>query len=43
MERHAANENLPGLPPDIDYTQVRGLSKEVQIRSPRNDRNTRPG
>jgi len=31
VERHAANENLR-LPADLDYTQVRGLSKEVQIK-----------
>ncbi|MBL8310205.1 MAG: tRNA uridine-5-carboxymethylaminomethyl(34) synthesis enzyme MnmG [Burkholderiales bacterium] len=31
VERHAANENLR-LPPEIDYAQVRGLSKEVQIK-----------
>ena len=31
IDRQAANENLR-LPVDIDYTQVRGLSKEVQIK-----------
>jgi len=31
IDRQAANESLR-LPPDIDYAQVRGLSKEVQIK-----------
>ena len=31
IDRQVANENLR-LPVDIDYTQVRGLSKEVQIK-----------
>ena len=31
IDRQAANENLR-LPVDIDYAQVRGLSKEVQIK-----------
>ena len=31
IDRQAANENLR-LPADIDYAQVRGLSKEVQIK-----------
>ena len=31
IDRQLANENLR-FPPDLDYTQVRGLSKEVQIK-----------
>ncbi len=31
IDRQRVNENLR-FPPDLDYTQVRGLSKEVQIK-----------
>ena len=31
IDRQLANENLR-FPPDLDYSQVRGLSKEVQIK-----------